>query len=102
MLKILLVYQLFHTFYTQVIFGCTRHSSNKFGSALVCMKILRSTILKQAFIVLTYRKCWHVANPILPGRRLKVTFLVVVVLAHLAPGLVAVHDGVFLQRNFLQ
>jgi len=26
-----------------------------FGSALVCMKILRSTILKQAFIVLTYR-----------------------------------------------
>ena len=25
---------------------------------------LRSTIRKQAFIVLTYRKCWHIANPI--------------------------------------
>ena len=34
----------FHTFYTQVIFGCTRHSSNKFGSALVGTKILRSTM----------------------------------------------------------
>ena len=34
----------FHTFYTHVIFGCTRHSSNKFGSALVGTKILRSTI----------------------------------------------------------
>ena len=29
----------FHTFYTHVIFGCTRHSSNKFGSALVSTKI---------------------------------------------------------------
>ena len=34
----------FHTFYTHVIFGCTRHSSNKFGSALVGTKILRSTM----------------------------------------------------------
>ena len=34
----------FHTFYTQVIFGCTRHSLNKFGSALVGTKILRSTM----------------------------------------------------------
>lgn len=25
---------------------------------------LHSTIRKQAFIVLTYRKCWHIANPI--------------------------------------
>ena len=25
---------------------------------------LRSTIRKQAFIVLTYRKCWHIANPL--------------------------------------
>ena len=33
-----------HTFYTQVIFGCTRHSLNKFGSALVGTKILRSTM----------------------------------------------------------
>ena len=38
----------FHTSYTYVIFGCTRHSSNKFGSALVGTKILRSTILEQA------------------------------------------------------
>ena len=49
----------FHTFYTQVIFGCTRHSFNKFGSALVGTKILRSTILKQAFIVLTYWEAFH-------------------------------------------
>ena len=34
----------FITFNTHVIFGCTRHSSNKFGSALVGTKILRSTI----------------------------------------------------------
>ncbi len=34
----------FHTFYTHVIFGCTRHSLNKFGSALVGTKILRSTM----------------------------------------------------------
>ena len=33
-----------HTFYTHVIFGCTRHSSKKFGSALVGTKILRSTM----------------------------------------------------------
>ena len=33
-----------HTFYTHVIFGCTRHSSNKFGSVLVGTKILRSTM----------------------------------------------------------
>ena len=46
----------FHTFYTHVIFGCTRHSSNKFGSALVGTIILRSTIFKQACFVLTYRK----------------------------------------------
>ena len=46
----------FHTFYTQVIFGCTRHSLNKFGSTLVGTKILRSTILKQAFIVLDLSK----------------------------------------------
>ena len=32
---------------------------------------LRSTIQKQAFIVLAYRKCWHIANPILSGRILK-------------------------------
>ena len=64
----------FHTFYTQVIFGCTWHSLNKFGSALVGTKILRSTILKQACFVLTYRKCWditshftfHVAYPYIP------------------------------------
>ena len=58
----------FHTFYTHVIFGCTRHSSNKFGSAIVGTKILRSTILKQAFIVLTYRKGWHNTIPILSIR----------------------------------
>ena len=52
----------FHTFYTHVIFGCTRHSLNKFGSALVGTKILRSTILKQAFIVPTYRRCWHITS----------------------------------------
>ena len=34
----------FHTFYTHVIFGCTRHSLNKFSSAFVGTKILRSTI----------------------------------------------------------
>ena len=28
----------------QVIFGCTRHSLNKFDSALVGTKILRSTM----------------------------------------------------------
>ena len=39
-----------------MIFGCTRHSLNKFGSALVGTKILRSTILKQAFIVLDLSK----------------------------------------------
>ena len=44
LLKILLDYYVFHTFYTHVIFGCTRHSPNKFGSALVGKKILRSTI----------------------------------------------------------
>ena len=44
LLNFLLVCRLFYTFYTHVIFGCTRHSSNKFGSALVGTKILRSTI----------------------------------------------------------
>ena len=47
-LKISHVYKLFHTFYTHVIFGCTRHSSNKFSSALVGTKIHRSTILEKA------------------------------------------------------
>ena len=43
-----------HTFYTHVIFGCTRHSSNKFGSALVGTKILRSTILEKACFGIIY------------------------------------------------
>ena len=44
LLKHTLANQLFHTFYTQVIFGCTWHNLNKIGSALVGTKILRSTM----------------------------------------------------------
>lgn len=31
-----------------MIFGCTRHSSNKFGSALVCTKIRSCRMLKKS------------------------------------------------------
>ena len=46
----------FHIFYTQVIFGCTWHNLNKFGSVLVGTKILRSTmpIRDFEFWVLSY------------------------------------------------
>ena len=31
-----------------MIFGCTRHSSNKFGSALICTKIRYGRMLKKS------------------------------------------------------
>ena len=52
----------FHTFYTHVIFGCTRHNLNKFGSALVGTKILRSTMPMMNFecwkLSWSLRQCW--------------------------------------------
>ena len=64
----------FHTFYTHVIFGCTRHSSNKFGSALVGTKILRSTMPIRNFEFcdwlchLLEQECWILSYSLLRMR----------------------------------